>query len=250
MQIAATPKTRLFSTEAVTANSRLWLTGERAKYLMRVLRLKPDDKLILFDGDGDQYAATVEAFDRDRVLLRVGGRQRTETESPLRVRLVQGISRGGRMDIVVQKSTELGVRRITPVITNRSVVRLDGERATKRQEHWRRISQSACEQCGRNTLPVIDPPQTLVRWLRGMEDDGSTRILLDRDGGVPIATLPAPATTVEIVIGPEGGLSRDEYRLCIDSGFEGVSLGPRVLRTETAAIAAIAVLQALWGDLG
>jgi 16S rRNA (uracil1498-N3)-methyltransferase len=154
------------------------------------------------------------------------------------------------MDTVVQKSTELGVRRITPIITDFSVVKLDSDRAAKRHEHWRRISLSACEQCGRNRLPEIDVPQTLNGWLEGVQHDGTTRIMLDPRGGESIAALSAPNAGVELLVGPEGGLSPAEREQCRKADFAPVSLGPRALRTETAALAGVAVLQALWGDLG
>lgn len=153
------------------------------------------------------------------------------------------------MDIVIQKSTELGVRHITPVITEFSVVKLDVERAGKRHEHWLRISQSACEQCGRNMPPEINMPQKLAKWLADSPSDGATRIVLDPGSSESITTLKAPDKNVELLIGPEGGLSDAEYAQCEAAGFRAVSFGPRILRTETAALASIAVLQAFWGDL-
>ena len=244
MQMPATPRIRLFSPQELVADSELWLTGEQAKYLSRVLRLKTDDTVVLFDGNGGHYPAVIKAFARHKVLLEVGQRDASEIESPLAVQLVQGISRGRRMDVVVQKSTELGVRRITPVTTEFSVVKFDADKALRRHEHWIRISQSACEQCGRNTLPEIDPPQTLQDWLEGLEDDSAMRAMLDPMSSEPLAGLPAPEAAVILLIGPEGGLSDAEKARCEKHGFRGVSLGPRTLRTETAALAGIAVLPA------
>ncbi|MFQ5982840.1 MAG: 16S rRNA (uracil(1498)-N(3))-methyltransferase [Woeseiaceae bacterium] len=249
MNNPATPKTRLFSPETLVADSELWLTGEQARYVTRVLRLRSDDRLIIFDGTGGQYVAAIRELVDDRVLLQVGDRHLHDIESPLAIHLIQGISRGGRMDVVIQKSTELGVRRITPVTTQFSVVKLDAGRTTTRHEHWRKIARSACEQCGRNTLPEIDMPQKLDSWLAGGSGDAKTRIMLDPDGSESISSLPAPDGVVALLIGPEGGLSSDESTLCIDSGFMAISMGPRTLRTETAALAAIAVIQAYWGDM-
>jgi 16S rRNA (uracil1498-N3)-methyltransferase len=249
MQIAATPKTRLYSADELIENSELWLTGEQAKYVTRVLRLKADDTILMFDGNGGQYSAEVRSFARNRVLLHIGDRQARDVESPLAIHLIQGLSRGGRMDVVIQKSTELGVRRISPVITQYSVVRLDSGRAASRHEHWRKISQSACEQCGRNILPQIGMPQTLSDWLDCNPGKRSTRILLDPQSSESMATMQKPDSDVELLIGPEGGLSEAERTRCEESGFRAVSLGPRILRTETAALAGIAVLQASWGDL-
>lgn len=249
MQIAATPKTRLFSPVALVANSELSLTGEQAKYVKRVLRLRADDAIMLFDGNGGQYNAAIKSFNKDRVLVQVGEHHTVDNESPLEIRLVQGISRGGRMDVVIQKSTELGVRRITPVITEFSVVKLGSDRAARRQEHWRKVSQSACEQCGRNIVPEIDLPQNLSRWLEKRDDQGLTGVMLDPGSVDSISSMQVPKSGVELLIGPEGGLSDAERAQCQSSGFRPVSLGPRVLRTETAAVASIAVLQSLWGDL-
>jgi len=249
MQIAATPKTRLFSADALVDDSELWLAGEQARYVSRVLRLKTDDNVVLFDGTGGECGAVIREFTKDRVRLQVGRRRADEIESPLSIQLVQGLSRGGRMDIVVQKSTELGVRRVTPVITEYSVVKLDPKKAAKRREHWLKVSQSACEQCGRNTLPVIDMPQRLDSWLGSLKDEDATRIMLDPHSGESIGILPPAVDAVTLLVGPEGGLSDAERRQCIDSGVLAISLGPRILRTETAALAAIAVLQAYWGDM-
>lgn len=248
MQIAATPKTRLFSHDALVADSELWLTGEQAKYVTRVLRLKVEDTLVMFDGDGGQYGAAIKAFTKERVLLHVGDRHTVDVESPLAIHLVQGISRGGRMDVVIQKSTELGVHHITPVITEFSVVKLGNRRAARRLEHWQKISRSACEQCGRNTLPEIAMPRKLGSWLASHSGDKATRIMLDPEGSESIAALKAPDTDVILLVGPEGGLSDAERAQCEASGFRSVSLGPRIMRTETAGLAGISVLQALWGD--
>ncbi len=249
MQTAATPKTRLFSADVLTEDSESWLTGEQAKYISRVLRLKIDDSVVVFDGEGGEFAAVIKEFAKDRVLLAVGHRHARELESPLAVELVQGLSRGGRMDLVIQKSTELGVRRIRPVITEHSVVKLDPDKAFKRHAHWLKISQSACEQCGRNTVPEIVVPQPLTSWLGNLREDGTTRLMLQPGCGESFATLPTPDDAIILLVGPEGGLSDAEYQQCEDSGFRAVSLGPRILRTETAALAAVAVLQARWGDL-
>jgi len=248
VQIAATPKTRLFIPDALIANSELSLTGEQANYVARVLRLKVGGALFMFDGNGGKYGAVIKSFSKNRVVVTIGEHHDEEIESPLAIRLVQGISRAGRMDIVVQKATELGVRRISPVITEFSVVKLAGDRAVKRHEHWRKISQSACEQCGRNSLPAIDGPQDLRIWLDNRKSDGATRILLDPQSRTSVSMLQAPKARVDLLVGPEGGLSEAERSQCEESGFTPVSLGPRVLRTETAALAGITVLQTLWGD--
>lgn len=249
MRIAATPKTRLFSADGLLDDSELWLMGEQARYVSRVLRLKTDDSVILFDGSGGEFSAVIKEFTKDRVRLQVGHRRAREVESPLSIHLVQGLSRGGRMDIVVQKSTELGVRRITPVITEFSVVKLDSKKAAKRREHWLKVAQSACEQCGRNTLPEIDVPKKLDTWLESLTGDATTGIMLDPGSRECLQTMPATADAVILLVGPEGGLSVNEIQRCRNLGLKAVSMGPRILRTETAALAGMAVLQARWGDL-
>jgi len=249
MQIAVTPKTRLFSSDALLDDSDVWLTGDQARYVSRALRLRIDDVIVMFDGRGGEYTAVIREFAKDRVLVRVGNRRAREVESRLTIQLVQGLSRGGRMDVVIQKATELGIQRITPVITEFSVVKLDPEKSAKRRDHWLKVSQSACEQCGRNTLPEIDLPQGLEDWLARLGGDSASRIMLDTGSSESIATLPGPDEIVTLLVGPEGGFHDSERRRCIELGFTAVSLGPRILRTETAAVAGIAVLQARWGDL-
>jgi 16S rRNA (uracil1498-N3)-methyltransferase len=203
----------------------------------------------MFDGKGGQHEAIIKEISRNRVLLHIGHHHAEERESPLAVTLVQGISRGSRMDIVIQKSTELGVHRITPLITEFSVVKLNAVRSRKRHEHWLKISHSACEQCGRNIVPEIEMPLGLADWLDGRTNDNGARIMLHPGSGDSIDTLPAPNRPVELLVGPEGGLGDTERRQCEEAGFAAVTLGPRTLRTETAAIAGLAVIQALWGDL-
>jgi 16S rRNA (uracil1498-N3)-methyltransferase len=167
----------------------------------------------------------------------------------LKIHLVQGISRGERMDIVVQKATELGVKRITPVLTEYGVVKLDPDRAEKRREHWQKIAASACEQSGRTRLPLIDTPLPLKSWFGSKPQSVDAELILTPGAASSLASLTAPQTKVCLMIGPEGGFSDSERSDAKVSGFTAVSLGPRVLRTESAAIAALAVLQSLWGDL-
>jgi len=163
---------------------------------------------------------------------------------------VQGISRGERMDFVVQKATELGVKRISPVLTHHGVVKLDAQRATRRRDHWQSIAESACEQAGRSRPPLIDQPMPLNAWFGARTKETDTDLILRPGATAVLASLAAPVTKVCLLIGPEGGFSDTEYEDAQIAGFNAVSVGPRILRTETAAIAAIAVVQSLWGDLG
>jgi 16S rRNA (uracil1498-N3)-methyltransferase len=223
------------------------LDGTAANHIARVLRLRVGDALILFDNAGGEYAATVVAFARKTVRVAVGEYYPVSRESPLRVTLAQGISRGERMDVVVQKATELGVKRIVPVLAARTVVRLNDAQAANRLRRWRAIAVAACEQCGRNSLPEVTAPMTLQQFLVSQLPDG-LRLMLRPDGGLKVRDLPA-SSAVTVLIGPEGGLSDAEQSAALAAQFKGLSLGPRILRTETAALAALAVIQQQLGDL-
>ena len=233
------------------------LADERATaHLTRVLRLAGGAPLRVFDGAGTEHAATLGAVRGGHAEIRLGERIAPRAESPLWITLVQGVSRGERMDYTIQKATELGTRRLMPVLTERSVVRLDAAQAARRLDHWRAIATAACEQCGRAQLPEIAAPRSLAEHLAQASAaaagaGGATlRLLLTPDGERSLAALPASLAAVELLIGPEGGLSEEELDLARRAGYAGLRLGPRVLRTETAATAAIAALQALRGDLG
>lgn len=225
------------------------LEGDRAHYLARVLRLRVGDDITLFDGTGPEWSASIENMSKNSTTLHVGESHEANTESPLRIHLVQGISRGERMDYVVQKATELGVKRITPVLTEYGVVKLDDKRAARRREHWDGVAASACEQSGRTRLPLIDTPLPLKTWFGAKPADADIDLILHPGASRPLSAIDAPQTKVCILVGPEGGFSQTEYDDAEIAGFDAVSLGPRVLRTETAAAAALAVMQAAWGDL-
>lgn len=238
---------RVFQPGPLRADSRLELDPAAANHVSRVLRLREGAQLSLFDGSGGEYPATLVQVERRRVEVQLHGRVDREAESPLDVTLVQGVSKGERMDYAVQKATELGVRRIVPVETDHGVVSLDAGRWEKKRSHWERVAISACEQCGRNRLPEVAPVISLKAWLAG--EPTGLGLFLDPGQSESVGTL-TPARAVTLVIGPEGGLSDEERRLAASRGYRGIRLGPRVLRTETAAIAALAVLQMSWGDLG
>ena len=242
-------KTRLLVSRDLINGDTAVLEDDRARYLGRVLRLRVGDELTVFDGTGPEWAATVTAMTRNSATLALGDRVESATESPLRIHLVQGVSRGERMDYVVQKATELGVKRITPVLTEYGVVKLDDSRAARRQLHWQGVAASACEQSGRTRLPLIDAPLSLKQWFGAAAADADVDLILAPGAATPLAQVPAPQTEVCILIGPEGGFSQTEYEDAAIAGFQAVSLGPRVLRTETAAVAALAVMQNAWGDL-
>lgn len=226
------------------------LEGDRAHYLGRVLRLRVGDNVCVFNGAGGEWLASIDSMTKSTATLSIGEEIDASTESPLKIHLVQGVSRGERMDFVVQKATELGVKRITPVLTEYSMVKLDATRAAKRREHWQSVAASACEQSGRVRLPLVDAPLSLKDWFGAKPAAVDAELILKPGAVESLASVNAPHTKVCILIGPEGGFSDTEYEDARITGFQAVSLGPRVLRTETAAVAALTVLQTRWGDLG
>lgn len=241
--------TRLHIEGQLSANSEFELTGDRARYIGRVLRLGPNDVLTLFDGRGGEYPATIRSMGKNNVMLSVSEHVPRDVESPLAIHLLQGISRGERMDFVMQKATELGVHQITPMITEYSIVKLDSRRAEKRQHHWRGICASACEQSGRNVLPQIDPPQPLRTWLGENFNAPGERLIMKPGGENSIRSVDSNVQQLTLLIGPEGGFSDVEYELAESTGFGAIGFGKRILRTETAALAVITALQTLYGDL-
>lgn len=202
--------------------------------------------MILFDGRGGQYLAHIERIERDRVMAVLASWDEIERESPLSITLVQALQAGEKMDFTIQKAVELGVRHIVPVESRRSVLRLAGERAAKRVAHWQGVVASACEQCGRNQVPLVAPLEKLENWL-ARPAPGAVRLMLAPDAEQTLVDLP-PAKEMQLLIGAEGGLDPQEMIAARQAGFVGVRMGPRILRTETAGLAALAILQALWGD--
>jgi 16S rRNA (uracil1498-N3)-methyltransferase len=229
--------------------------GAAANHIARVLRLRTGDALTLFNGSGAEYGASIEEFRKDSVLVTVTDERQVERESPLMLTLAQGISRGERMDWILQKATELGVSRIVPVFTERSVVRLDAKQAQRKLQHWRGIAIAACEQCGRNKVPDLTLPVDIHEFLAGARESQAgtaappMHLLLSPTAELGIGDFAHTATSVTVLIGPEGGLTEVEQESAIRAGFTPVRMGPRILRTETAAIAALTVLQQEFGDL-
>ncbi|MBK1680678.1 16S rRNA (uracil(1498)-N(3))-methyltransferase [Rhodocyclus tenuis] len=234
----------------LAAGASLVLPEAAARHAGRVLRLRVGDMITLFDGAGGEHDARISALGRSEVVVEVLAHSARERESPLLVTLVQALQSGDKMDLTVQKAVELGVSRIVPVLSRRSVVRLDGERAVRRVEHWRGVAASACEQCGRNRVPEVAELAALERWLAQPPAAGALRLMLAPGAPATLASLPRPAAgeRIELLIGAEGGLAPEEMRAAALAGFVAVRLGPRVLRTETASLAALAAMQCLWGD--
>jgi len=239
---------RVYVGTPAVAGKMLVVEGSAANHITRVLRLRSGDRLTIFDGSGGEFAARIEELRKEAVLVAVQERRALERESPLSLTLLQGISRGERMDWVIQKATELGTSRIVPVFTKRSVVRLDDKQSERKLQHWRGIAVAACEQCGRNRIPEVTAPVDFFESLRP-NTTGATRLLLSPGGDLRIDDLEGVGGGISVLIGPEGGLEDVEQEAAITAGFKAVRLGPRVLRTETAAIAALTIIQHQFGDL-
>jgi 16S rRNA (uracil1498-N3)-methyltransferase len=248
--------TRVYVEAALNPGSLVELPRDTASHLAKVLRARSGDELIMFNGDGREFDGVIEAVRGSRVSASIGDSRPVDRESPLAITLVQCVPRGDRMDFIVQKATELGVARIVPVLSQRSVVRLDKAQAESKAIHWRAVAVSACEQCGRNRLPAIEAAQPLLNHLGESSPGMGPRLVLE-----PESALAARATAqdlgggadaivhAEIAIGPEGGFAPDELEAFRVAGFSQIGLGPRILRTETAAIAAVVWLQARLGDM-
>ncbi len=232
----------------LAAGAERILPAQAGEHVARVLRMAAGDPLTLFNGDGNDYPATILAVGKREVVVRVDGCHALANESPLPLTLAQGVARGEKMDLIVQKATELGVTRIVPLLTERAEVKLDAARAEKRLAHWRAVAASACEQSGRARLPEIVQALPLPAWLEGLAAEGALRLALLPEAGRSSRELRFGAAGGLLVVGPEGGLGERDAGALAAAGFEGLRLGPRILRTETAGLAALAALQALHGD--
>ena len=239
---------RIFHDGPLEMGQHLVLDAGAAQHLTRVLRLQPGAPVTLFNGEGGEYAAKLVRVERRQVEVGIGGFDSGETESPLQITLAQGISKGERMDYAVQKAVELGVARIVPVFTDRSVVRLSEDRLGRKLEHWRAVVISACEQCGRNRVPSVARAIHVADWLGQAKEDG-VRLVLDHRAERGFGSLEGVPAAATLLVGPEGGLSDGELDAAIAAGYLPLSMGPRILRTETAAVAALAAMQTRFGDL-
>ncbi len=240
---------RIYVPQPLRPGHEIDLPAQAGEHIARVLRLERGHALRLFNGDGSEYAGEITAVAKRLVSARVlESTGIADRESPLRITLGQGIARGDKMDWILQKATELGVARFVPLITDRTEVKLDSQRAERRLAHWGAVIASACEQCGRNRLPEICEPVRLADWVAGLDESNGLRLSLDPQGDLAARELQTSGS-VTLAVGPEGGLSHQDLAILAQTGFQGLRLGPRILRTETAGLAALAALQAIHGDM-
>lgn len=238
---------RFYHSGELTSHREMFLDEAAAHHAARVLRLKEEDAVVLFDGKGGEYPARITGIGKTKVTVLTGEWQNIERESPLQIILVQGVSSAEKMDFTVQKAVELGATAIQPLASQRSAVRMDAARAQKRIEHWRKVAIAACEQCGRNRIPQIAEMVPLKYFIHKAEHD-ALRLMLSPEGGLSFKQLKYQGGGIIFLVGAEGGLTAQEEQAAGGAGFTLVTLGRRVLRTETAGLAALAAMQTLWGD--
>jgi 16S rRNA (uracil1498-N3)-methyltransferase len=237
---------RIYTGQSLQTGREVSLEEESSHHLFHVLRLQSGDAISLFNNAGQEYAASISEISKHGALVSVGDLSREETLPKLSIHLLIGISRGERMDYALQKATELGVNRITPVFTKRCVVKLNEKKRASRMAHWQKIVINACEQSGRILLPELDQPADIAS---AVSTHGThTALMLDHRSNKTLPEIKKPKASICILVGPEGGLTSEERKLGKGAGFTGIRLGPRVMRTETAPLAAIAAIQTLWGD--
>lgn len=241
------PQPRFFCDAKLGPGAQINLPEQPAHHASRVLRMKAGDKLVLFNGDGNNYPGEIIYLGKDGVKVKIGEPVTTKTESILNITLAQGISSGDRMDFTLQKAVELGISHIQPIAAERSVTKLQGEKAERRREHWQQVVISACEQSGRANVPTVSLPMPLSTWL-GSPEEFSLKVMLSPQGSLTLHDTPRPEGRICMLIGCEGGFSPQEQAAAESCGFTGIRLGPRILRTETAALATLAAMQSLWGD--
>ena len=238
---------RIYLSQPLNSGNTIELDSNALRHVVQVLRLKAGHPLILFNGDGGEFEAQLVKVEKRQAVAQIGRFHDVSRESSLITHLGLGISKGERMDFALQKAVELGVSKITPLFTEHCVVQLTGKRVVKKQAHWQTVLISACEQSGRNTIPVLNSAATFTDWLASIQT--ATRLILDPQAHTGLSTITLPPAEIALTVGPEGGFSEAEIKQAGDTGFIGVSLGPRVLRTESAAVASLTAVQCMWGDL-
>ena len=240
---------RLFVDDDLSVGQRYSLASAEQNYVRNVLRLTEGAEVVLFNNSGKEFSAKLAQVGKKFVALDVVSEQVCDKESNVVIELGQAITKGDRMDFSVQKSVELGVSRVVPLFSQHGVVSIKGDRLSKKRQHWQKVAVSASEQCGRALVPPVEKPEHLQDWLKSKSGVDAVKIVLLPGADISLKSFPVPLSPVVVLIGPEGGLSDDEVSMALDAGFVGVSLGPRVLRAETATVAVLGAIQFLWGDL-
>ncbi|MDF2691385.1 MAG: rsmE [Gammaproteobacteria bacterium] len=238
---------RVYQNQALSEGQSLQLDAEASNHLANVLRMREAEKLIVFNGEGDEYLCSVISAQKKSMTVLLESKQTVLRESPLFIHLAQAVAKGDKMDLIIQKAVELGANAITPILTERSNVKLDSERFDKKMQHWQKVAISACEQCGRNVVPQVNAPLSLTKFIEHHEAE--LKLILHPGNGQNLSTLSTPIASLIIMIGPEGGFAEQEISLAQSRNYIKLNLGPRILRTETAPLAAISILQSKWGDL-
>lgn len=236
---------RIYTQQPLQENTAIGLEPQASQHLSKVLRMSEGAEVTLFNGQGGEYSATISQLAKKQLTVEVGEKNSHDKQSPLDIHLGIAISKGDRMDWVMQKATEIGITKVSPLYTERTEVKLKGDRAKKKSDHWQQVIISACEQSGRNQLMLLEQPLSLSEWLASTQADKKFVLHHRSDNGLNSVEKP---TSVALLIGPEGGLSNDEITQAQRHDFSALTLGPRVLRTETAPIAAASILQYIWGD--
>jgi 16S rRNA (uracil1498-N3)-methyltransferase len=239
---------RIHVVDVLAPGANIALPPAAAHHLSRVLRASIDDRVTVFNG-GIEFDAAITHIDKHGVTVKLGAGAAVDRESPLPCTLVQAISSGERMDYTLQKAVELGIYAVQPIYSERSIVRLDERRTGTRLAHWRQVAVSACEQCGRNSVPVVAEPLSMIDWFAALDaaPAATLRLLMAPGAAQRLHDLPRPPSVL-LLAGPEGGFSENEIELAVQRGFTAIRLGPRILRTETAALAALAAMSTIWGD--
>ena len=240
------PQSRFYLEDTLQINGEIALPVKVAHHARAVLRMQEHDDLILFNGQGGEYAARIVSINKKELRVQILGFRDIDCESPLAITLVQGISKGQKMDFTLQKAVELGVSKIVPIRNQRSNVKLQANRKESRMQHWQQIIISACEQCGRNSLPELLKPLTVDEWLE--QDNNPRKLILLPEGDGDLSVLSKSRDSISLMIGSEGGFNQLEIDQAMNCGYQAMAIGPRILRTETAALVALSVCQTLWGD--
>lgn len=237
---------RIYTPESLALNSVLNLDRAATNHIVKVLRMRQGETIELFNGDGFSYFAILSQIERNQASVSISERKLRNTESPLNIHLYQGVSRGDKMDLTLQKSVELGVKVITPIITERCGVKLDQKRWQKKHEHWQKIIISACEQCGRNQIPILNSVENVIDLYQQLDTNS---LFLEPSAGKTLSEAAIDdKNEIKLWVGPEGGFSKDELVQIQASKAQAFTIGPRILRTETAALAAVSAINILWGD--